>query len=1187
MMPTPLPISSIISRTPPSWRLDGLRPLADPEGASPLPASAMAACGEDGSSERAKRRTAAHGAKTSQASFFASAAALLLLALFLIPSAHSSALRVLPFVAANTICEDRWYNISITDSGYGYDALDSLAGWTYAGLGADALQDCAIQPGSTQVICSAVVQDSPRTLQLFVSNDPGQSADVFSGTYYDEQANLGQPIAGGAGAFTILPDICGNDPDGDFYYAGSPPANSCGCLGGNDCLPNDPASHPNALDIPNDGIDQDCCSGDATNFITVSRILPASITASTTVRLTIAASGNCNTIEIGESFPTQVFNCNTASHGGVCNEAKGTLNWTIGSTQASEVTYTLTLVNPSLCYQFSGSYAYAGEVRGIAGSSQHGSCSCAYYGEEVCGNAIDENCDGSNAACANGCVPTNSAVDICGNAIDEDCDGSDRLCSGAFTPGCTPRNGGVEICGNAIDEDCNGADASCSPGCVPANRGVEICANGRDENCDGRDDACHPACGQGYVGEELCGNTVDENCDGVIDRCVSGNYPANTLLPLGQVCSGFSDFGFCQGREICGNGIDEDCDGIAESCLDSSCTISDSGFGTGCEQCGNAIDEDCDGFENSCVNCLMEVDSEVCGNILDEDCDGVANACMPCYLTSVSVTPNCAAGSKFGCEQGETLTIDAAYSGGCPAVSIIQVDAATQNSVCTLSQNGAASGGIDGAAVTCTSSPCSALWAFPTIPAACQNKRMDAGYALLYKDALGGLQASSLPDAAGSFDIGEPCYDDDGDTYGQPGKSAGCFGSGADCCDLGTESAVTGCSLANRNLINPGAAETTANAGVDNDCNPSTDVDNDGYTNDCNDNIAAINPGSPDTIANPGTDNDCNPSTDTDNDGYTAANGDCNDFNPSINPGAADNSCDSIDQNCNGVADDGIICCVSDCNPATYGNSCSGGSSITYCGNCDADACSEVCTGSCGTSPPVYVPYTAAGYCSCSYPCTGNACQSSCDPYANCPCNIGRYNCDGDWANGCESTIDCASIPCTDECTAGATQCSGIALQECRTTWDADLCAEWGTAQSCSISCGGPAITCPDPNNYCGNYQYCGTNCPVLQDECSNPAWLNDGFDNDCDAKYDDAEEHCTAPPPPPTCGPGQYLNGQTCVSCNPGEYPSGAACVQCGGINVEGTDYLCGVADSVCPASFGADCSPAVPNHCQDPDCP
>gem|GEM_PF-3347319 len=99
---------------------------------------------------------------------------------------------------------------------------------------------------------------------------------------------------------------------------------------------------------------------------------------------------------------------------------------------------------------------------------------------------------------------------------------------------------------------------------------------------------------------------------------------------------------------------------------------------------------------------------------------------------------------------------------------------------------------------------------------------------------------------------------------------------------------------------------------------PGTPVDEDGdnYTvadGDCNDHDPSINPGA-DEICD-GIDNNCNgyidegciapPDFDLDDDGYTVAEGDCNDNDASINPGAAEICGDGIDNNCDGVTDEG------------------------------------------------------------------------------------------------------------------------------------------------------------------------------------------------------------------------------------------------------------------------------------------
>jgi hypothetical protein len=151
--------------------------------------------------------------------------------------------------------------------------------------------------------------------------------------------------------------------------------------------------------------------------------------------------------------------------------------------------------------------------------------------KEVCPNAIDDDCNGfpedgcpcmpgdkhpcgSGLGACSGAVETcpadgqwqgkcdnpnlPAAKDLCGNAIDDDCNGlSDDGCEN-----CKP-----EICGNGIDEDCNGKP---DDGCTMCTQ--EICGNGIDEDCNGKDDPCCEPC---------TGCNVTTNC-GVQCGCVSG-----------------------------------------------------------------------------------------------------------------------------------------------------------------------------------------------------------------------------------------------------------------------------------------------------------------------------------------------------------------------------------------------------------------------------------------------------------------------------------------------------------------------------------------------------------------------------------------------------------------------------------------------------------------------------------------
>ena len=226
-------------------------------------------------------------------------------------------------------------------------------------------------------------------------------------------------------------------------------------------------------------------------------------------------------------------------------------------------------------------------------------------------------------------------------------------------------------------------------------------------------------------------------------------------------------------------------------------------------------------------------------------------------------------------------------------------------------------------------------------------------------------------DCDGSTDEGvQTTYyaDADNDTYGNSTVTTAACSAPA-----GYVSNSTDCNDASAS-VHPGATETCNT--IDDDCDGSTDegvqttfyadADNDTYgdlatttaacsapagyvsnSTDCNDASASVHPGATETCNS--VDDDCDGSTDegvqttfyadADNDtygdltvstsactapaGYVTNSSDCNDSNNAINP-AATETCNSIDDNCSGTADEGVTTTYYEDNDSdTYGSSTS------------------------------------------------------------------------------------------------------------------------------------------------------------------------------------------------------------------------------------------------------------------------
>ena len=668
------------------------------------------------------------------------------------------------------------------------------------------------------------------------------------------------------------------DSNGDgFADCVDPDIDGDGWPNAKDCAPANAAVYPGAKEIC-DGLDNDC--NGTTDDIGATGCAPwfqdndgdgsgggaGVCLCGVTGAYTASAGGDCN-------------DSNAAIHPGaseVCNDNDDNCNGATDEGCDDDVDLwcdaTMTVVGtPSVCP--AGKQDCNDSAAGVHPGQQ-----------EICGNGIDDNCDGL----------TDSGTDLANCTVyyvDNDGDGygdktlSQCLC--AATP----------LYATTVGGDCSDTDPSVHP------KAQEVC-NGKDDDCDGTTDVNSSDCkvffndGDG----DSYGVSSDQKC-----LCAaSGTY----TVSIGGDCNDAASAIHPGVLETC-NGIDDDCDGITDPANTSDCNpYFKDGDGDGygnflagskclCAAISGYVSQggDCDD-----VNASVHPNAtEICNGI-DDNCDGATDPVNTNGCTNYHLDGD---GDTYGQSFAKcTCVASGLYT-------------SLNGDDCDDTKNGV----HPGAAEICDG-----------LDNNCNGQTDEGVQGTYYADGDGdgyGVGSGTLqcsPTSGFSATLSGDCDDTNKDVH--PLATEICNGLDDNCNGVTDEGALPGAYYQDSDSDSYGNASVSKVA-----CGAPV-----GYVldkTDCNDTAAAIHPGA--TEICDGVDNNCNSLTDDglpqgtwypdgDNDGYGKASDpgvtgcqpagkiaehtDCDDTKAAVHPGVTEVCGNSIDDNCNGATDEG---CVATC----------------------------------------------------------------------------------------------------------------------------------------------------------------------------------------------------------------------------------------------------------------------------------
>ena len=506
-------------------------------------------------------------------------------------------------------------------------------------------------------------------------------------------------------------------------------------------------------------------------------------------------------------------------------------------------------------------------------------------------SALDTDCDDTDATTHPG------ATDVAASGTDADCDGSvecyedadgdawrtTTLVTRTGTAGATGLcTGGGYAPSSMSDTDCDDSDAAINPGAT------EVCdAADTDEDCDGLADDDD----SGVSSASMTTHYPDTDGDGYGD-------PAATLwcdAPSGWVSGGTdcvdSDANIHPGAtDSDADGTDSDCDGLETCYADADAdgyrtdalathtvTAGDSGQ---CSLSGRAAATvpatDCDDSDAS----VSPSATEVCDAAdVDEDCDGVSDD------ADASVDPSTRTTTWLdgdGDGYGAGASADACDP---PSDHVSNADDCDDGDAAIAP--GATETPGDGVDSDCDGTDL------------CFVDADDDGY--VSADGATAVGAATACTGSGEGTASDPTGDcDDAVATTHPGATEGIGDEVDSDCDGQEVCLVDG---DDDGFVGDATATTTS---ADVDCTDTGEARAGADTGDCDDDRSDVYPGAPEPDCEDPVDYNCDGSTgqdDADADGWPACE-DCDDADGAVHPDAPED-CNGVDDNCDGVVDEG------------------------------------------------------------------------------------------------------------------------------------------------------------------------------------------------------------------------------------------------------------------------------------------